>query len=170
MDLLGFNFGGDVRLLRFGFDDGLWLRLWLRLRLRLRLQLRLWFRWLSRLLLDMDVCLSLAAWSLHPRASSRLSNMDRCSWWGKRRFRRHLRRACSWHNRWLSILRELGVSGPRSSRQRLLYKQLRGIHKLMLQVFLLDLLNLRRWRCGRMHRCMWRRRCRSRSRSRPRWR
>jgi hypothetical protein len=35
MDLLGFNFWGDVRLLRFDFDDGLWLRLRLRLRLRL---------------------------------------------------------------------------------------------------------------------------------------
>jgi hypothetical protein len=77
MDLLGFNFGGDVRLLRFDFDDGLWLRL--RLRLRLRLQLRWWFRWLIWLLLDMDICWSLVAWSLQPRASSRRSNMDRCS-------------------------------------------------------------------------------------------
>lgn len=124
--LLGLNFRRDVRLLGFDFDNRL--RLMLQLRLKLGLQLRLWFRWL----LNMNVCLSLVTWSRHPRASCRRSNMDWCSWRGKRRFWGYLGRACSWQNRWLGILRKLSISGSRSSGQRLINKQLRGIHELML--------------------------------------
>jgi hypothetical protein len=101
----------------------------------------------------MDIGLSLvvlAVWLRTNRTRGR-SNMNRHDWRRSSRSSRcHLGRASARGGRQFGILgRELGVSGSWSSRQRLLYKQLSRIDKLMLQLFLLDLRRRRRrgsWR------------------------
>lgn len=121
-------FGRDLGWRGFGFDDGLCLGC-------------------------MDIGLSLVVLSVWFRTNRRRgrSNMNRHDWrrsWRSSRY--HLGRASARGGRRFTILgRELGVSGSWSSRQRLLYKQLSWIDKLVLQLFLLDLGRTRRrgsWR------------------------
>lgn len=128
---LGLYFGGDLCWCGFDFNDRVCLRC-----------------------MNLGFSLVLGVWFGSNRRRDR-SNMDRHGWrrrWQSSRW--YLGRTSARDERRLAILRgELGVSGSRSSRQRLLYKQLSWIDKLMLKLFLLDLRRRRRW--GR-RRLRWR--------------
>ena len=129
---LGLYFGGDLCWRGFDFNDRVCLRC-------------------------MDIgfsLLGLGVWFGSNRRRDR-SNMNRHDWrrrWQSSRW--YLGRTSTRDERRFAILRrELGVSRSRSSRQRLLYKQLSRIDKLMLKLFLLD---LRRRGWGGRRRLRWR--------------
>lgn len=117
-------FGRNLGRRGFGFKDRAWLRC-----------------------MDIGLCLLvLGVWFRSDRRWDR-SNMNRHDWWRSWQSSGwYFGRTATRDKRWFAILRrKLGVSGSRSSRQRLLYKQLSWIDKLMLQLFLLDLRQRRRW-------------------------